>query len=84
MRVECRFRKPQSPEDEARDILCGVILSHVPVVREKCSQSLLALRLLPPLRCEVLLLGYFVALYFVLVINVFQGLACLFQAATPV
>ena len=27
-----RFRRPQAPEDEARDILCGVILSHVPVV----------------------------------------------------
>lgn len=31
----CSFRRPQSPEDEARDILCGVILSHVPVVRKR-------------------------------------------------
>ncbi len=30
-----RFRRAQAPEDEARDILCGVILSHVPVVRRQ-------------------------------------------------
>eukprot|EP00903_Cladosiphon_okamuranus_P006791 g6619.t1 len=32
MRQQSSFRRPQAPEDEARDILCGVILSHVPVV----------------------------------------------------
>lgn len=32
MRQQSSFRRPQAPEDEARDILAGVILSHIPVL----------------------------------------------------